>query len=86
MTATWFSDKGPKRRNREVMTSELIYYMMISLNIPVEFENWHIERLLTLIRVCNEKNQPPKKMGRAEWAAKQRELNAQRRAAAQTRG
>ena len=62
MTATTIRDTG--KSNHEIVTSELIYYWMISLNIPVKFEKWHLNRLITLIRVCSIKNQPAKKMSR----------------------
>ena len=61
MTATTFSKKSPGKPNREQITSELIYYWMIALNIPVEFQKWHLNRLLTLVEVCNVKKAPPKK-------------------------
>lgn len=88
MTATWFSDnkKGPTGGNKnEVITAEIIYYWMIELNIPIEFEKWHLNQLMTLIRVINIKHDP-KKMGRKEEAMQRQMLNAQRRARSHSRG
>lgn len=81
MTATWFSEQKTNKPSREVVTSELIYYWMISFNIPVEFQKWHLNRLLTLIRVCSIKNAPSKKMGQSDVMNQYRELNNARRKA-----
>lgn len=77
MTATTFANND--NNSREVITSELIYYWMISFNIPMECQRWHLNRLLTLIRVCSIKNTPPKKMNKREVANRYAKLNAARR-------
>ena len=79
MTATTFRENINNSRSGEITTSELIYYWMISFNIPMECQKWHLNRLLTLIRVCNVKNAPAKKMGRRDITSQYASLNAARR-------
>jgi hypothetical protein len=79
MSATWFNDGPGAPASRDVITSELIYYWMVTFQIPFECECWHLNRLFTLIRVCNIKQAKPKKMSRSEITARNRELNARRR-------
>jgi hypothetical protein len=86
MTATWFSETQNHPPSREKITAELIYYWMISLNIPIEFQYWHLNRLFTLIKIFNVKNTPPKKMSSTELAARNRKLNEERKARFGTRG
>lgn len=89
MTATTFRENpyiGASKSSHEIITAETIYYWMIALNIPIEFQKWHLERLLTLIKVVSIKNAGPQKMNKrqyAEWMAKE---NQRRRAMYKTKG
>ena len=85
MTATTFNDNS-KKRNTEIITNEIIYYWMVSFNIPFECQKWHLNRLLTLIRVCSIKNQPGEKMTTREILEQNRALNQLRKAQLHTRG
>lgn len=85
-TATTFNSFDEKPSSREVITSEIIYYWMVALSIPFECEKWHINRLLTLIRVINEKNKPEKKIDRQTLLSRQRELNEARKKKLKTKG
>lgn len=81
-SATTFSDSGTGSSSTEVITAELIYYMMFANGIPKECEMWHINRLLALIRIFGIKNshEKPKKLSQAEIMARNQKLNAERRA------
>lgn len=82
MTATTFSKHVQQKRGRingEQVTAELIYYWMVALQIPFECQKWHLNQLITLIQVCNVKNQPPKKMGKKDLTSHYAALNAANR-------
>lgn len=79
MTATTFSKSQHGSRNNEIVTAELIYYWMITCNIPFKCEKWHLNRLMTLIRVCNVKNAKPKRMSKRQLMSRNAQLNAARR-------
>lgn len=85
-SATTFGMMPQQKGRAETITSELIYYWMVAFNIPFECETWHLNRLFSLIRICNVKNSKPKKMSQREIANRNRELNAERRARLGTTG
>lgn len=85
MTATTFS-KTNERPSREIVTAELIYYWMIALNINWDCRKWHLNQLLTLIRVCNIKNEPPKKRSRRDLINQYADLNKARKQQLNSKG
>lgn len=86
MSATTFKEIGAKGGNGEMITSELVYYWMVAFRIPFECQKWHINRLLTLIRICNIKNQPSKKMSQKAIMSRNDALNRARRKRLKTKG
>lgn len=85
-SATTFGSMPEHKGRGETITSELIYYWMVAFNIPFECERWHLNRLFALVRICNIKNAPAKKMSRNEIASRNRDLNAKRKAMYNTSG
>jgi len=85
MTATTFNDNH-KGGDREIVTSEIIYYWMVTYNIPFECQKWHLNRLLALVKVCNIKSNPPKKMSKSEILRRNKELNDARKQRLKTKG
>lgn len=86
MTATTFRNQGPKKYSREKVTSELIYYWMIAFRIPFECQKWHINRLITLIRVCDIKSRKPKKRSQRDILNEYAAINEARKAKHKMKG
>lgn len=79
-TATTFRDDPNSPKSKEVITSELIYYWLSAFRIPFQpCEDWNLNRLLTLVRICGIKQTKPKRMSRQAQASEYRRLNEQRR-------
>lgn len=85
-SATTFGSMPERGGPGEVITSELIYYWMVAFTIPFECEHWHLNRLFSLVRICNIKNEDPKTMSRNDVAQRNQELNAARRKELNTTG
>lgn len=86
MTATTISSPPQSSRSRSKITSELVYYWMIEFGIPFECQKWHLNRLLTLIRICEIKSRPAKKRNANDILRENASLNKQRRAMMNTKG
>ena len=86
MTAAYYFESPNAPKGREVIVSELIYYWMIAYNIPSQYEKWHLNRLLSLIKMCEMKNSPDKKMSVQDIAARNAALNAERKRRLGTKG
>lgn len=86
MTATTFSEDKNGKKSREIITSEIIYYWMTSLQIDWQCQEWHLNRLITLIRVCNIKNAPQKKRSKKDIMSRNAALNAARKKQLNTTG
>ena len=87
MSAVKFKEqpgKGPM--SRETITSELIYYWLVALQIPFQCEKWHLNRLFTLVRICSIKNKPATKRSKSELARERTALNKERKARLHTTG
>lgn len=80
-SATWFREDPRQKPSTEVITSELIYYWLVQFNIPFSVETWHLNRLMTLIKIAGIKQTKPKPMSKAQQREQYNTLNAQRRAA-----
>lgn len=86
-TATTINNKGKKPPKRRTLTAELVYGWMVSYGIPFECDQWHINKLLMLIKVCGELDNPAKPSKKGGDAARAfAQLNAKRRAANKSRG
>lgn len=86
MTATTVNNRNKSHGNKEILTSEVIYFYMIELGIPVELEKWHLNRLMMLIQVCNAKNGTGKKMSKKDIISQNAALNEARRKKFNTKG
>ena len=87
MTAMKFPKNRSSKLSRDIITSDIIYYWMITLNIPIdECQKWHLNRLMALIRVCDIKNSPPKKKSQREIMEEYARINAERRKQLNTKG
>lgn len=85
MTATTIKSTN-SGSSKKIITSEEIYYSMAAYGIPFECQQWHFNRLMTLLEVAAVRNSDPKKMSPAEIYSQNKALNAARRAQMHSKG
>ena len=78
MTATTIT-RHDQKKNQDIITAEVIYFWMTIFNIPMECQKWHLNRLLTLVAVCDAKQSPGKKMSQREQHKTYDQLNEERK-------
>lgn len=79
MTATWFTET-PSGTTSQIITSDLIYSWMIAYQIEFEAQHWHLNKLITLIKVIDhQRANANKKRSSAEVARQQSRIAAERR-------
>ena len=87
MTATKIREEDTKKKEENFMTSEVIYSLMVNYGIPVEFEKWHINRLITLIRILGEQNKAnTKKKSERELIEDYKKINERNKKLLKTKG
>lgn len=82
------SKRGRQGKSSDIMTSEVLYYSMFANQIPMELEHWHLNRLMTLLRVFSVKNDFSGKNNRStkDVMADYDRINAMRRQKLGTKG
>lgn len=89
-TATTFSShqeqEGKGFNMKKRYTAEELYALMFMAQVPIEFENRNLNRLLTVLKIMSNYNTPPKKMSKQDILKQNASLNAQRKAQMKTRG
>lgn len=85
-SATWFREEPNQKPGGEIVTSELIYYWLVQFNIPFEVESWHLNRLMTLVKIAGIKQTKPKPMSKTQQQEEYKRLNDERRRASGSSG
>lgn len=86
-TATYYVDFEQEAESKgELLTAEVLYYYMIKLQIPIEFQKWHLNSLIALLKVFDKKETPPKKLSESEARARHASINERNRALFNTKG
>lgn len=90
-TATTFSKPNTNQNENtfntgKIYTAEEIYGLMFMNQIPIEFEDRNLNRLLVVLRVISNYNQPKEKMSQDDVINQNRKLNEERKRKYGTKG
>lgn len=69
-------EKTNEPKSNELLSTDLIYYYLAQMQVPyIPTQDWHLSRVMSLIRIGSFKNKPEKKLNKQEAVAQVESIN-----------